>query len=293
MPHSASLPTMMGHPDESPFESSRSRRSSLSSQHSTSTPKKQKSTYNHPYLIHSSSSAVLSRTNTSPVVNYTALPPSTPGHRTSKSMGFLRASQSVDDLRSPEKPGRDGSNPQTKGGSGYTSYTPPVRRKLVNRYSVSNLSDLAPREEKDVIAEKESERKTGKLDMGVWEWKMGVKAETVPTRDLPVSCRPSERCARVAVLIARYCSQPNPKLWNGESCSVSDRIAGVQEAHGVDFRSLSTRDRTLYRALSLSWYQSQSGFEDRDYQTSPLGHSRYHRMDQTRKSHRERVLDGG
>jgi hypothetical protein len=164
----------------------------MSSNQGISTPTKQKSTYNHPYLIHSSASAVLSRTNTSPSVSYTALPPATPGHRTSKSMGFLRTSQSVDDLRSPEK-----ADPQSRldegeskatGGSGYTSYKPPVRRKLVNRYSVSNLSDLAPRDGNDVLSSgTENDRKAGKLDMSVWEWKTRVKAEASSTRELPVS----------------------------------------------------------------------------------------------------------
>jgi hypothetical protein len=192
IPHSASLPTVLASPDDGPFDPSRSRRSSTSSNQGISTPTKQKSTYNHPYLIHSSSSAVLSRTNTSPVVSYSALPPATPGHRSSKSMGFLRSSQSVDDLRSPEKVGPGDSQPglregQSKAKGGYTPYTPPVRRKLVNRYSVSNLSDITSRDGNDVLSGKESERKAGKLDMGVWEWKMGSKPEAVSNRELPVS----------------------------------------------------------------------------------------------------------
>ena len=138
-------------------------------------------------------------------------------------MGFLRNSQSVDDLRSPEKAGSVDSqcmsprgDGKAKGGSSYTAYTPPVRRKLVNRYSVSNLSDIAPREGSDTGLERESERKTGKLDMGVWEWKMGVKADAGPTRELPVSGAflPS---VRQAGNLIRLNLQSNPKLWNGQS----------------------------------------------------------------------------
>ena len=197
MSHSASLPTVLMATDEDPFGESSSRRSSMSStQGDVSTPKKQKSTYNHPYLIHSSSSAVLSRTNTSPSVSYTALPPSTPGHRASKSMGFLRSSQSVDDLRSPEK--GETSRPLTQkeriqdGASGYTaSYTPPVRRKLVNRYSVSSLSDLTQREEGGLENEQPRVKATGKLDMSVWAWKTGVQTETTMTGDLLVCLTPT------------------------------------------------------------------------------------------------------
>lgn len=97
----------------------------------------------------------------------------------------------MDDLRSPEKAGAGDSQSglregQSKAKGGYTSYTPPVRRKLVNRYSVSNLSDITSR---DVLSGKESERKAGKLDMGVWEWKLGSKPEAVSIRELPVSGR--------------------------------------------------------------------------------------------------------
>lgn len=100
----------------------------------------------------------------------------------------------MDDLRSPEKAGAGDSQPglregQSKAKGGYTSYTPPVRRKLVNRYSVSNLSDITSRDANEVLSGKESEKKAGKLDMGVWEWKMGSKPEAVPTRELPVSDR--------------------------------------------------------------------------------------------------------
>jgi hypothetical protein len=162
-----------------------------SAQGDTSTPKKQKSTYNHPYLIHSSTSAVLSRTNTSPSVSYTALPQSTPGHRASKSMGFLRSSQSVDDLRSPEKGETSRHLPQKERiqdrPSGYTSsYTPPVRRKLVNRYSVSSLSDLTQSDEGGLQTEQPPSKAAGKLDMSVWAWKTGVKTETTMTGDLLV-----------------------------------------------------------------------------------------------------------
>ena len=141
-------------------------------------------------------------------------------------MGFLRNSQSVDGLRSPEKAGSVDSqcmsprgDGKAKGGSSYTAYTPPVRRKLVNRYSVSNLSDIIPREGSDTGLERESERKTGKLDMGVWEWKMGVKADAGPTRELPVggAIFPS---VRQAENLTRLNLQSNPKLWNGQSpCS--------------------------------------------------------------------------
>lgn len=100
----------------------------------------------------------------------------------------------MDDLRSPEKAGSGDSQSglregQSKAKGGYTSYTPLVRRKLVNRYSVSNLSDITSRDANDVLSGKESERKAGKLDMGVWEWKLGSKPEAVPTRELPVSDR--------------------------------------------------------------------------------------------------------
>jgi hypothetical protein len=188
IPHSSSLPALLSSPPPSVSPSNTRRLSTSSSHSSTYTPTKSNQTnYSHPYLIHTTSSAALSRNNTSPAKPINGHTHTYTGHRVSKSMGTLRSSQSVDDLRIPDSP-----TPGSPSASYPHSYHPPERRKLGSRYSISDLSDLnqpgSPLvSEKHLKDTERAEKKMGKVDLSVWEWKLQPKDASGLGRELPVS----------------------------------------------------------------------------------------------------------